>query len=123
MIFDLSKVATHQTYNLLIGLVAPRRIAWISSIDLAGRINVASFSAHNYVGIDPPLLRHPRHLIFCTGLPAAGDRDAVTAGDSLRNSPKSIIDRLPRSIFYAIPSARRSAQRMARRPSESPWLK
>jgi flavin reductase (DIM6/NTAB) family NADH-FMN oxidoreductase RutF len=52
MIFDLSKVTTHQTYNLLIGLVAPRPIAWITSIDLAGKINAAPFSAYNYVGID-----------------------------------------------------------------------
>ena len=56
MLFDLSKVPTHQTYNLLIGLVAPRPIAWITSIDLAGRINAAPFSAYNYVGIDPPIV-------------------------------------------------------------------
>jgi flavin reductase (DIM6/NTAB) family NADH-FMN oxidoreductase RutF len=56
MLFDLSKVTTHQTYNLLIGLVAPRPIAWITSIDLAGKINAAPFSAYNYVGIDPPIV-------------------------------------------------------------------
>jgi flavin reductase (DIM6/NTAB) family NADH-FMN oxidoreductase RutF len=56
MIFDLSKVTTHQTYNLLIGLVAPRPIAWITSLDLAGNINVVPFSAYNYVGIDPPIV-------------------------------------------------------------------
>jgi len=56
MIFDLSKVTTHQTYNLLIGLVAPRPIAWITSIDLAGKINAAPFSAYNYVGTDPPIV-------------------------------------------------------------------
>jgi flavin reductase (DIM6/NTAB) family NADH-FMN oxidoreductase RutF len=56
MIFDLSKVTTHQTYNLLIGLVAPRPIAWITSIDLAGKLNAAPFSAYNYVGIDPPIV-------------------------------------------------------------------
>lgn len=56
MLFDLSKVTTHHTYNLLIGLVAPRPIAWITSIDLAGRINAAPFSAYNYVGIDPPIV-------------------------------------------------------------------
>src|SRR5450432_4508336 len=56
MIFDLSKVTTNQTYNLLIGLVAPRPIAWITSIDLEGEINEAPFSAYNYVGVDPPIV-------------------------------------------------------------------
>ncbi|MBY0461075.1 MAG: hypothetical protein K2V38_27450, partial [Gemmataceae bacterium] len=49
MLFDLSKVTAHQTYNLLNGLVAPRPISWITSIDLAGRINAAPFSAYTHV--------------------------------------------------------------------------
>ena len=56
MDFDLSKVAPHQTYNLLIGLVAPRPIAWITSLDHEGRLNAAPFSAYNYVGTDPPIV-------------------------------------------------------------------
>ncbi len=56
MILDLSKVAPHQTYNLLIGLVAPRPIAWITSVDLVGNVNAAPFSAYNYVGTDPPIV-------------------------------------------------------------------
>jgi flavin reductase (DIM6/NTAB) family NADH-FMN oxidoreductase RutF len=56
MDFDVSKLTTHQTYNLLIGLVAPRPIAWITSLDLQGRLNAAPFSAYNYVGIDPPIV-------------------------------------------------------------------
>jgi len=56
MDFDLSKITNHQTYNLLIGLVAPRPIAWITSVDLQGRLNAAPFSAYNYVGIDPPIV-------------------------------------------------------------------
>jgi flavin reductase (DIM6/NTAB) family NADH-FMN oxidoreductase RutF len=56
MDFDVSKITNHQTYNLLIGLVAPRPIAWITSVDLQGRLNAAPFSAYNYVGIDPPIV-------------------------------------------------------------------
>jgi len=56
MDFDVSKISHHQTYNLLIGLVAPRPIAWITSVDLDGRINAAPFSAYNYVGTDPPIV-------------------------------------------------------------------
>ena len=56
MDFDLSKVPKHQTYDLLCGLVAPRPIAWITSMDLAGELNAAPFSAYNYMGMDPPIV-------------------------------------------------------------------
>jgi flavin reductase (DIM6/NTAB) family NADH-FMN oxidoreductase RutF len=56
MNFDISKTATHDVYNLLIGLVAPRPIAWITSHDREGRLNAAPFSAFNYVCTDPPIL-------------------------------------------------------------------
>lgn len=56
MDFDLSKTSTHHIYNLLIGLVAPRPIAWITSFDLEGRLNAAPFSAYNYVATDPPIV-------------------------------------------------------------------
>lgn len=56
MYFDLSKAATREIYNLLIGLVAPRPIAWITSVDLAGKVNAAPFSAFNYMGVDPPIV-------------------------------------------------------------------
>jgi flavin reductase (DIM6/NTAB) family NADH-FMN oxidoreductase RutF len=56
MHFEISKIPSHQVYNLLIGLVAPRPIAWITSVDLEGRLNAAPFSAFNYVCLDPPIL-------------------------------------------------------------------
>jgi flavin reductase (DIM6/NTAB) family NADH-FMN oxidoreductase RutF len=56
MDFDLAKTDPHHTYNLLIGLVAPRPIAWITSMDHDGRLNAAPFSAYNYVCTDPPVV-------------------------------------------------------------------
>jgi flavin reductase (DIM6/NTAB) family NADH-FMN oxidoreductase RutF len=56
MDFEVAKLKHNQTYNLLIGLVAPRPIAWITSVDLEGRLNAAPFSAYNYVGTDPPIV-------------------------------------------------------------------
>ena len=56
MDFDLAHTSAHHTYNLLIGLVAPRPIAWITSLDLDGRLNAAPFSAYNYVCTDPPIV-------------------------------------------------------------------
>ena len=56
MDFDLAQTDPHHTYNLLIGLVAPRPIAWITSLDSEGRLNAAPFSAYNYVCTDPPVV-------------------------------------------------------------------
>ena len=56
MDFDLAITSPHHAYNLLIGLVAPRPIAWITSLDHEGRLNAAPFSAYNYVGTDPPIV-------------------------------------------------------------------
>jgi len=56
MFFDLTQTSPRETYNLLIGLVAPRPIALITSMDLEGRLNAAPFSAFNYLGTDPPIV-------------------------------------------------------------------
>jgi flavin reductase (DIM6/NTAB) family NADH-FMN oxidoreductase RutF len=56
MHFDLKKVTPHQSYNLLIGLVAPRPIALITSRDTEGRLNAAPYSAYNYLCTDPPVI-------------------------------------------------------------------
>lgn len=56
MEFDFAKISAHERYNLLIGLIAPRPIALVTTLDGAGRVNAAPFSAYNYVGTDPALV-------------------------------------------------------------------
>jgi flavin reductase (DIM6/NTAB) family NADH-FMN oxidoreductase RutF len=56
MKFEMDKTPTHQIYNLLIGLVAPRPIAWVTSMDENGKLNAAPFSAYNYLCADPPIV-------------------------------------------------------------------
>ena len=41
---------------MLCGLIAPRPVAWITSINPAGQLDAAPFSAFNYVGMDPPIV-------------------------------------------------------------------
>jgi len=43
-------------YSYLTGTVAPRPIAFVSSIDSAGNVNLSPFSFFNIMGINPPLL-------------------------------------------------------------------
>lgn len=56
MNFDLEKASHGEIYKLLIGLIAPRPIALITSMDEQGRLNAAPFSAFNYLGTDPPIV-------------------------------------------------------------------
>jgi flavin reductase (DIM6/NTAB) family NADH-FMN oxidoreductase RutF len=60
--------------NPINALVAPRPIGWISSIDAAGRVNLAPFSYYNAVSADPPV------VVFAPNEAARG-----TPKDTLRN--------------------------------------
>ncbi|MEI6724536.1 MAG: flavin reductase, partial [Betaproteobacteria bacterium] len=44
-----------ERYKLLTGLVIPRPIAWISTVNEAGVANCAPFSFFNVIGEEPPL--------------------------------------------------------------------
>jgi len=56
MKFEMDKTPARQVYNLLIGLVAPRPIAWVTSMDEAGRLNAAPFSSYNYLCANTPIV-------------------------------------------------------------------
>lgn len=56
MQFEIGKIPHSHVYKLLIGLVTPRPIALITSMDQDGHLNAAPFSAYNYLGTDPPIV-------------------------------------------------------------------
>ena len=56
MDFEVSKTEPRTIYNLLIGLVAPRPIALVTSRSESGALNAAPFSAYNYLCTDPPVV-------------------------------------------------------------------
>jgi flavin reductase (DIM6/NTAB) family NADH-FMN oxidoreductase RutF len=81
MIVIPSDISPSELYGLLLNSVAPRPIAWVSTISVSGQPNLAPFSFFNAVCIDPPL------LAFAPGLrPSrlAGAREGE-AKDTLRN--------------------------------------
>ncbi|HVZ82046.1 MAG TPA: flavin reductase family protein [Terracidiphilus sp.] len=56
MYFDFETEPHGTVYKLLIGLVAPRPIALVTSMDEEGRLNAAPFSAYNYLCTDPAIV-------------------------------------------------------------------
>jgi flavin reductase (DIM6/NTAB) family NADH-FMN oxidoreductase RutF len=96
MDFDLARESAHHVYNLLIGLVAPRPIAWITSHDLEGRLNAAPFSAYNYVGTDPPIV-----AIGVGNRPAPGIVGKDTA-QNIRNTREFVINVVNEALAEAM---------------------
>lgn len=61
MIIDPQKLSNSDRYKLIIGSVVPRPIAWVSTMDGEGNLNLAPFSYFTAVCPDPMT------LVFCPG--------------------------------------------------------
>jgi flavin reductase (DIM6/NTAB) family NADH-FMN oxidoreductase RutF len=51
-----SNLSHSELYGLLLNSVAPRPIAWVSTLSASGQPNLAPFSFFNCVSVEPPLL-------------------------------------------------------------------
>lgn len=56
MDFDLRNLSSRDRYRLLAGLVVPRPIALVTTVDPQGRVNAAPFSFFNVLGSEPALV-------------------------------------------------------------------
>ncbi len=56
MIVSPSDISHSELYGILLNSVAPRPIAWVSTISASGQPNLAPFSFFNVACVDPPLL-------------------------------------------------------------------
>lgn len=78
-----SELGDREMYSVLLSAVAPRPIAWVSTISASGLSNLAPFSFFNVVSAEPPLLG------FAPGMrsPAQSSTDQSTGvpKDTLRN--------------------------------------
>lgn len=74
MEFDIGQRSVLEAYNLLVGLVVPRPIAWVTTVSEKGVINLAPFSFFNLFGANPPV------VVFSPTLKRDG-----TKKDTLRN--------------------------------------
>jgi len=76
-----SEIPHDELYGILLNSVAPRPIAWVSTLSASGQPNLAPFSFFNVMCVDPPLLG------FCPGLrePKQADAPHGEPKDTLRN--------------------------------------
>ncbi|MGC4016365.1 MAG: flavin reductase family protein [Luteolibacter sp.] len=75
MELDILGAQADRAYPILASLVCPRPIAWVTTLNADGSVNLAPFSFFNLVGADPPL------LMVCPG-----DRADGTPKDTALNA-------------------------------------
>ena len=56
MQIDVAAANVVEVYQLLVGIVTPRPIAWVTTISPAGVVNLAPFSFFNAFGANPPIV-------------------------------------------------------------------
>ena len=74
MELDLEGKHASRAYSMLVSLITPRPIAWVTTLDENGAVNAAPFSFFNALGGDPPIIGF-----------APGDRDDGAPKDTARN--------------------------------------
>lgn len=77
--FDPTASGMMDIYKLMAGLVVPRPVALVSTVDKDGVANVAPFSFFNAVGSNPPT------LLFCPMLRPQAEHRSDNRADTLRN--------------------------------------
>jgi flavin reductase (DIM6/NTAB) family NADH-FMN oxidoreductase RutF len=74
MELDLEGKHANRAYAMLVSLVTPRPIAWVTSLGKDGKLNAAPFSFFNALGANPPIIGF-----------APGDRVDGAPKDTARN--------------------------------------
>src|SRR5580658_7078121 len=76
---DPAQCEQRQVYKLMTGIIVPRPIALVSTMDRAGVANLAPFSFFNGVGSVPPA------VLFCPSVRAPNQSTGEIRKDTLRN--------------------------------------
>jgi flavin reductase (DIM6/NTAB) family NADH-FMN oxidoreductase RutF len=53
---EAENLSSAQSYKLISGAVVPRPIAWVSSLNAEGKVNLAPFSSFTFLTYDPPMI-------------------------------------------------------------------
>ncbi len=84
MLFDFDRISPENCYKLLVSTVVPRPIAWVVTLDLAGRLNAAPFSFFNAVSQDPP--------VVVIGIGGRGPGRSKDTAVNIRNHPEFVVN-------------------------------
>lgn len=94
MQIDPSQHSAHDNYKLLTNLVVPRPIAWVTSLNASGVINLAPFSFFNAVGSEP------LYIIISIGL--NGDGEPKDTAKNILNNGEFVVNLVTEDLFDAM---------------------
>ena len=92
---DPSLSQTRQVYKLMTGIIVPRPVALVSTVDREGVANLAPFSFFTGVGSVPPT------LLFCPGVRAR----SLGAGEDLRKDTLRNVEETGEFVVNAVSDA------------------
>ncbi len=84
MLFDFAPLTEQERYKLMVATVVPRPIAWVTSLDLGGRLNAAPFSFFNVMAGEPPVL--------VIGIGGRAPGDAKDTGNNIRRTGQFVVN-------------------------------
>jgi len=87
----VSEISGGDLYNIILSSVAPRPIAWVSSVSASGQLNLAPFSFFNCVCAEPPLLAF-----------APSMRSSKTSPQSATGEPKDTLHNIRETKEFVI---------------------
>jgi flavin reductase (DIM6/NTAB) family NADH-FMN oxidoreductase RutF len=85
--FAAADLGPVDTYKLLTGLVVPRPIGWIGTVDADGRPNLAPYSFFNAVCAEPPT------ILFSAGRGPSGEKDSLVNARATGTFTWNLVDR------------------------------
>lgn len=106
--FDPDAMSWVDVYHRLTEIVIPRPIAWVSSVDAAGRPNLAPFSFYTIVSSNPPYIAFSPHRSGRSG----GDKDTLL---NIRDTGEFVVSVVTEELADA---ANRTAAALPRGKSE-----
>ena len=100
-----SEIPHSELYGILLNSVAPRPIAWVSTVSASGQPNLAPFSFFNAVCVDPPLLafapglRQPKQADAPHGRPWGEPKDTLR---NVRETKEFVVNTVTYELILAM---------------------
>lgn len=85
--FDMTEIDPTDVYKLMTGLVVPRPIGWVATVDDHGRPNLAPYSFFQCVATNPPV------VLFSAGVVNGHQKDSLLNARSTGEFTCNIVDR------------------------------
>lgn len=94
MEWDPGETLAKENYRFLTGAVAPRPIAWVTTVGARGSVNAAPFSWFNTVCPDPPMLM--------LSIGSRADGSPKDTWRNIRDTGEFVVNVVPRALAHAM---------------------